>query len=82
MEILRAMNENHYRQCLWTTHGLSLNLDKVKMSKFGGAFRVKYIPDLLKIIQRGKDPNHYEIVPKIPMTLEQYKDLLAKVVLE
>ncbi len=52
------------------------------MSKFGGAFRVKYIPDLLKIIQRGKDPNHYEIVPKIPMTLEQYKDLLAKVVLE
>ncbi len=64
------------------THGLSLNLDPNKVSIFGGAYQVKSIPDDLQIIQRGKDPLHYEIVHKFPMAVEQYKLLLSKVVLE
>ena len=62
-----------------TTHGPSLNLDPEKVKKFGGAYRVKEIPDELQIIQRGKDLRHYEIVPKDPMPLEKFVELLKKV---
>jgi hypothetical protein len=37
------------------------------------------VPDSLKIIQRGKDLNHFEIVPKVPMPLEDYKGALSKI---
>jgi hypothetical protein len=30
----------------------------------------------LKVIQRGKDLSHYEIVPKNPMPLERFIELL------
>jgi hypothetical protein len=49
------------------------------VKKFGGAYRVKEIPDELQIIQRGKDLSHYEIVPKNPMPLEKFVELLKKV---
>jgi hypothetical protein len=64
------------------THGLSLSLNPHKLSKFGGGFRIVHIPDELQIIHRGIDRYHYEIVPKIPMTVEKYKELLKQVVLE
>jgi hypothetical protein len=37
------------------------------------------VPDSLRIIQRGKDPTHFEIVPKEPMTEADYRDALAKI---
>ncbi|MDR0746520.1 MAG: RHS domain-containing protein, partial [Helicobacteraceae bacterium] len=33
----------------------------------------------LKIIQRGKDLHHYEIVPSKPMSLEAYQEALSKI---
>ncbi|GHT12370.1 hypothetical protein FACS1894170_07120 [Planctomycetales bacterium] len=64
------------------SHGLSLNLDPEKVKKFGGAFKVKNIPDELQIMQRGKDLGHYEIVPKEAMPVEKYRELLKQVILE
>lgn len=37
------------------------------------------VPDTLKIIQRGSEPKHYEIVPKKTMSVEQYKKELSKI---
>jgi hypothetical protein len=64
------------------THGISLNTDPGKLAQFGGAFRVKSIPSELKIIQRGTKPGHYEIVPREPMPMQRFQELLQKVVLE
>jgi RHS repeat-associated protein len=65
-----------------TNKGVSLNMDPSKVEKFGGAYRVESIPDQLKIIQRGVNPGHFEIVPKSPMPLEKYIELLKQVVLK
>ena len=61
--------------------GVSLDTIADNMKKFGGAFQVKSIPDQLQIIQRGARPSHFEIVPKAPMRLDVFNDLLKKVVL-
>lgn len=34
------------------------------------------MPDELELVQRGANPNHYEIAPKAPMTLERFQELL------
>jgi hypothetical protein len=40
------------------------------------------VPPELRIIQRGKDPSHYEIVPRVgaDLTPEQYKGLMCQIV--
>jgi hypothetical protein len=63
-----------------TTHGVSLSTNAAKLERFGGARRIKALPEGLKIIQRGADPSHYEIVPTFPMTLEQFQNLLNLIV--
>ena len=65
-----------------TNKGPSLNMDPEKIKQFGGAYRVESMPDELQVIQRGQDPGHYEIVPKSPMPLERFIELLQKVVLK
>lgn len=69
---------------LKNTHGVSLFDLKKGLGKFGGTYEVKSIPDTLKIIQRGKDPNHFEIVPAEngKLDFEEFKNELGKVVLE
>ena len=62
-----------------TTRGPSLNSDPTKVEKFGGAYRVERLPEELQIIQRGTDPSHYEIVPKNPMPLERFVQLVKEV---
>ena len=49
------------------------------MEQFGGAYKVESIPRELDIIQRGKDLDHFEIVPREAMTLERFKELLQQV---
>jgi hypothetical protein len=61
------------------THGVSINTDPAKVERFGGAQQVKSLPEGLKIIQRGKDPHHYEIVPTQPIRPEQFQQLLNRV---
>lgn len=61
------------------THGLSVHQDPLHVAGFGGAFLIVDLPEGLMIIQRGRDPLHHEIVPKEPMTPEEYADKLKQV---
>ncbi|HZE68208.1 MAG TPA: RHS repeat-associated core domain-containing protein [Pyrinomonadaceae bacterium] len=61
------------------TRGPSVNLDPSKVEKFGGAYRIESLPDELQLIQRGASPSHYEIVPKNPMPLERFIELVKQV---
>ncbi len=49
------------------------------MDKFGGAYRIDYIPPELKIVQRGQKLGHFEIMPKTEMTLERYEQLVKQI---
>lgn len=63
--------------------GLSVHVDQQKLlSRFDTAPRVKSIPDELQIIQQGKDPGHYGITPKQPVTPERFQELLNQVEFE
>lgn len=62
------------------THGLSVDVKPSNVEKFGGAYKIEYIPDELQIIQRGMRAEHFEIVPKNPMPLEQFQLLLNSIV--
>ena len=64
------------------THGLSLDTDPSNLSRFGGASKVKSIPDELQIVQRGKRDTHFEAVPRVPMTPERYQELARQIELE
>jgi hypothetical protein len=63
------------------THGVSVFDRPDNLDRFGGAYKVAAVPEELRIIQRGRDPHHFEIVPAHPMTLAQYEEALNKVVL-
>ena len=63
------------------THGISVFSRPEHLERFGGAFRVTCVPEELKIIQRGRDPSHFEIVASHPMTLQEYEAALSKIVL-
>jgi len=64
--------------------GLSVNTDPSGLGKFGGAYKIDEasVPSELEIIQRGQDPNHYEIAPREPMTLEHFQELLNQIKLD
>ena len=64
------------------THGLSLDTDPSVLGRFGSSSRIKSIPNGLQIIQRGQRDTHFEIVPKLPMTLEAFQELVRQIVLE
>ncbi|MGZ4088718.1 MAG: hypothetical protein ACXVPD_14690 [Bacteroidia bacterium] len=49
------------------------------MGKFGGAYEITTMPEELQVIQRGKDPSHFEIVPKKPISKEKFQELLNKI---
>ncbi len=66
---------------LRTTHGISVFDRPDNLDRFGGAYRVTAVPDDLRIIQRGRDPHHFEIVPARPMTLAEYEQVLNQITL-
>jgi hypothetical protein len=66
---------------LRTTHGVSVFNRPDNLARFGGAYRLGAISDTLKVIQRGRDPHHFEIVPAQPMTLVEYEEALDRIVL-
>ena len=61
------------------THGPSLDVDSAVVQKFGGAYQIKSIPPELKIIQRGNRMTHCEVVPRAPMTAEEFQRLLKQI---
>jgi RHS repeat-associated protein len=64
--------------------GVSVNTEAGSLEKFGGAYKINEgsVPPELEIIQRGGNPNHYEITPREPMTPARYQELLNQVQLE
>ncbi len=64
---------------LRTTHGVSVYDRPDNLDRFGGAYRVGVLPDKLMIVQRGRDPHHFEIVPAHPMPFAEYADALRQV---
>jgi hypothetical protein len=66
---------------LRTTHGISVFDRPDGLDRFGGAYEVVSLPDKLRIIQRGRDTHHFEIVPAIPMPPEEYEEALQQIVL-
>jgi hypothetical protein len=60
--------------------GLSLSTDALDMKKrFGKAREIISLPEGLAIKQRGKNLDHYEIVPTRDMTFAEFKKLLELV---
>ena len=66
---------------LRTTHGISVFDRPDDLDRFGGAHEVVSLPDKLRIIQRGRDPHHFEIVPAVPMPPAEYEEALQQIVL-
>ena len=64
-----------------TTHGVSVFDRPDNLERFGGAYELLSVPEKLRIIQRGRDPHHFEIVPATPMTLAEYEEALQLIVL-
>lgn len=63
-----------------TTHGISLDVDPTSPSVASrGANKIESLPEGLKIIQRGKRLEHYEIVPEYEMPLEEFQNLLNQI---
>ncbi len=60
--------------------GVSVNVNPNDLPiKYGKPKIVKYLPDGLKIIPRGK-PGHYEIVPEYPMALAEFQLKLNQII--
>jgi hypothetical protein len=64
------------------TRGVSVFDRPDGLERFGGAYELGTVPPALRVIQRGRDPHHHEIVPAYPMTLSEYEGELAKVSLK
>jgi Domain of unknown function (DUF4157) len=62
-----------------TTHGASLDVNPSNIAKFGGANQIKSIPKDLKIVQRGGRLEHFEVVPREPMSAEEFQELLNQI---
>lgn len=67
-------------QIVQPARGVSLNTDKSQLSRFSKISQVDSIPDSLRIVQRGKSPTHYEIIPKFSMTFEKFNEELSKII--
>src|SRR5437773_1388174 len=64
-----------------TTRGVSVYNRPEGLERFGGPHRVTNVPEALRIVQRGRDPTHFEIVPARPMTMAEYEEALDQIVL-
>lgn len=62
-------------------HGVSVFSRPDNLERFGGPYRVTNVPDELRIIQAGRNPTHFEIVPAYPMSPAEYEDALNKIIL-
>ncbi|WP_199246769.1 hypothetical protein [[Phormidium] sp. ETS-05] len=63
------------------THGISIHQDAARVRRFGGAYKILFVPNTLKIVQKGRDPSHHEFVPREAnlLTSEQYQEELSKI---
>lgn len=64
------------------THGVSLETDAGALARFGTVRRVASLPPTWRIVQRGRRPTHFEIVPRQPLSPSDYERALGQVILE
>ncbi|HVA45095.1 MAG TPA: hypothetical protein VNH11_01805 [Pirellulales bacterium] len=67
---------------LKNTHGVSVETDQAALARFGEVRRIKSIPPMLTIVQRGQRLTHFEIVPRQSLTPSEYQAALDQVELE
>jgi len=67
-----------------TTHGVSVydRPDHPNLAGRGGVYVLGVLTADLRIVQRGRDPSHHEIVPAIPMSFEEFREHLDRVPLD
>ena len=65
-----------------TTHGISVNTNPNFVGRFGTPYKIVDISEGLKIIQRGVNSSHYEIVPSFEVSFNQYQKLLNEIILK
>jgi len=59
--------------------GISVNISPSQVQNFGGSYRVTKVPRGLKIVQQGKNLNHFEIIPNKALTVEKFQSFLNKI---
>jgi hypothetical protein len=64
-----------------TSRGVSVFDLPDGLDRFGGPHLLTQVPESLRIIQVGRNPHHYEVVPAVSMTLAEYQRELARIVL-
>ena len=74
----RASEAGLFQLVLKPTHGVSLDVNPATLEKWG-PHQIESIPDELKIIQRGQRLEHFEVVPRQPMTIERFQELLNEI---
>jgi len=59
----------------------SIHQDADRVRRFEGAYKIVFLPNTLKIMQRGRDRGHHEIVPREAnlLSYEQYQEELRKI---
>jgi hypothetical protein len=62
-------------------HGVSVSSVPTGLEKYGGPHVVTNVPPELQIIQVGRRPTHFEIVPVRAMPYDEYLQALGKIVL-
>jgi hypothetical protein len=60
--------------------GVSVYSRPDNLDRFGGAYLLTQLPIESKIIQHGRDPFHFEIVPVRRMTMQEYEQALGSIV--
>jgi hypothetical protein len=78
---LRDVRFDRATGLLLTTHGVSVFNRPDNLDRFGGAYRLTFVPVELTIVRRGLDPSHFEVVPIQPMTMQEYEEALERIVL-
>lgn len=66
---------------LTPTRGVSVFGRPDGLDRFGGAYKVGAIPESLRIVQTGRNPYHFEIVPAQAMTFAEYEEAIGKIIL-
>jgi hypothetical protein len=61
--------------------GVSASSSPAGLSRYGGPHRVTNVPPELEVRQVGRRKTHYEIIPRHPMTRDEYAEALRKIVL-
>ena len=62
--------------------GVSVSSSPANLERFGGAYRLSNVPGDLQIVQIGRNPHHYEIIPANRMTWADYEEALEKIILD